>query len=269
MDSAAGVALHLDPGGHAFYSPSTAVASGGEGCLWWRALKGVLYIIDCGGLPFTWPGARSSLRRDRPQPGKLAGFGAEGKNALQYHSRSGEKNAAMHLQDTMLNNTRVGHVELARDPWGFLFPGSVYVLSLRLSSRYGTHSDDQHRVVLGGCGSLTSDALGERIGSLSLAPSRNFAGGTSGRWAIGETVVLHVETDYHQVRTRMGSKRAKASLRSVARISDTTRVLRCLRGNQRHDKRLSCRKSILSITAHAGVRPNSVANLNDMKTLTV
>lgn len=187
MDSASMMTLHLDSSGRAFQSP----ASSRHCQLWWRAYGDTLHMVDCAGLPFRWPGAIGDLIRDPPRPGKLAGFS---------DTRSPSNRTL--INESLLNSERLGMVSLVRDPSGFLFPGCMYVLSMRKGSACGALARAnggvvEHRLVLGEDGGLTHENSGERIATLSYVLPRHPVSEASGAsWATGHEVVLRMEANH-------------------------------------------------------------------------
>lgn len=151
-------------------------------------------MVNCDGLPFTWPGAGGNLQRELAQAGKLAGFGT-----MANTTEHGAKAASRNTEISNHNPVYAGGVKLARDAWGLVFPGCVYllVLSPRPVLAHGSY---QHRVVLHGDGTITHASLGSRVATWSFAATTPLSSGAEEPWAIGDSLVLEVEGALDQVR---------------------------------------------------------------------
>lgn len=206
FDSATKEVLHLEAGGQAFLSPGTAAPAAPNargGCFWWKAEQAELHLVGClDQRPFTWPGAGGNLRRDPPQAGKMVGFGAEW--------RTGDDDEAPEeASESPGNPSRVDGmvVRVARDPLGFLFPGSMYEMLLRPGAGCGTRYSRRYRGVLNRDGTVTDGASGRRVATWSFPETRVLPGGGGGSWATGDAIVLRVETDHYQVNLMLLSTR--------------------------------------------------------------
>lgn len=175
VDSTSKEILHLERGGRVFFSPGTDAGTRREG-FWWKATEDGLRVIDSYGQPVVWPGAASDLWRDPVQAGRLTGFGAE-------------------TNKTNSGSRREKHVNLVRDPLGFVFPGCSYVLSLPSKSLVG-HG---HRVVVNEDGTITDMVDGGRIARWSFPRAKPVVG--DNEWATGDELLLVLESNHHDVRT--------------------------------------------------------------------
>lgn len=192
VDKATNEILHLDTGGRAVFSPGTAASDSQPGCLRWWAKEDFLYLVDCFDRPFKWPGAGSELRRDPPQAGMLAGFSAEVDTKLESGHRKGP---------AYDNSTRIDYTRLVRDPFGFLFPGCMYALSMRQGSPYQTKNNREVRVVVNRDGTVTDVDGGERFASWSFLEEQSRPGAIHDYWPSGDAIVLLVDSDHGQVQT--------------------------------------------------------------------
>lgn len=193
--------MHLEAGGRAFRSPGTTAAEAGRAgagrCLWWKKAddeNDKLHLVDCEGTAFTWPGTTGSLRREKGQAGKLAGFVGEARS-----DGTGKAGVRRNLEMT---GQAVGQVvRFSRDPAGFLFPGCLYVLEVALglpciaSGGGGSGSEGSHHeylVALHGDGTITDRLSGDIIASWS------FLGGADGTTycAEGNALVLRIKSEY-------------------------------------------------------------------------
>lgn len=190
VDLATNEILHLDTGGRAFLSPGTAAADTRWECLRWWAEEDLLHVADRYDQPFIWPGAASDLRRDPVQAGKLAGFGVEDSTKLDAGRREG-------LAYT--NSTHIDQMHLVRDPFGFVFPGCMYALSMRPGSSRGTENSHEARVVVNRDGTITDVASGGRIARWFFQGGKPLPGMNDDSWASGDAVVLLIDTDHYQV----------------------------------------------------------------------
>lgn len=192
VDRATNEILHLHAGGRVFLSPGTAAADTQRECLRWWAEEDLLHMADRYDQPFTWPGAVSDLRRHPAEAGKLAGFGGKVSTKLDADRREGS---------AYTNSTHVDQTHLVRDPFGFLFPGCVYALSVRPGFSPWTENSRDTGVVVNKDGTITGVAGGGRIarwffGGESSAPDMSDAS-----WVSGDIVVLLVDADHDQVCT--------------------------------------------------------------------
>lgn len=185
VDTATNEILHLDTGGRAFLSPGTAATYTRPGCLRWWAKEDLLYLADCDDHPFQWPGAGSELRRDPPQAGKLTGFSVEVSTSVGSDHREGPAYG---------NSTRFYHARLVRDPFGFLFPGCMYTLSMHQGSLQ--HVKNSH-VVVNMDGTVKSVDGGDRIARWSFLEEQSVPGAS--HWSSGNAIVLLVDSDRRQV----------------------------------------------------------------------
>lgn len=190
VDRATNEILHLGRGGLAFLSPGTAATDSRLGCLRWWAKEDLLYLVDCYDQPFRWPGAGRELRRDPVQAGKLAGFSVEVDAKLESDHREGP---------AYDNSTRFDHTRLIRDPFGFLFPGCMYALSMRQGSLHQTRHSHEVRVVVNGDGTVTYADGGERIARWSFLEEQSLPGSSYDFWPSGDAIVILVDIDHRQV----------------------------------------------------------------------
>lgn len=168
IDSATHELLHLGVGGRAFRSPGSTTVGSPQQCLRWRAKERFLHIADCNDANFRWPGTAGDLRQNPGHAGQLVGFGAEAKT------------------------------NLVRDPMGFLFPGSMYTLSLTGDSRWRGGTHEMH-VVINADGTVMSVASGLPIATWSFAETESLSGDTVDEcWPAGDTVVLLVDAGYDE-----------------------------------------------------------------------
>lgn len=191
VDTATNEILHLDTWGSAFLSPGTAAADSRPGCLRWWAKEDLLYLVDCDDQPFRWLGAGSELRRDPPQAGKLAGFSVEVNTNLESDHQEGP---------AYENSTRVDHARLVRDPFGFLFPGCMYTLSMRQGSLHQIKNRHEVRVVVNVDGTVTDVDGGKHIARWSFLEEQSLPGASHDHWSSGNAIVLLVDGDHRQVR---------------------------------------------------------------------
>lgn len=179
--------LHLDTGARAFLSPGTAAADSRPECLRWWAKEDLLYLADCDDRPFRWPGAGSELRRDPAQAGKLAGF-----SVAKLASDHGERPAYR-------NSTHFNRTHLVRDPFGFLFPGCMYMLSMRQGSLHQTGNIHETRVVVNRDGTVTDGNGGQPVARWSFLEEQSLFGVSHDCWPSGDSIVLLVDNDHRQV----------------------------------------------------------------------
>lgn len=179
VDAVSKEVLHLEAGGGASLSPGTSEADFGRDCLRWTADEEALRLVDCQGRPFTWTGDGGDVRRDSMHAGKRAGFGA-------VSTTDG---------DEIFGN---GPAHLVRDPFGFVFPGCAYSLSMRQWSQHNTVHEV--RVVINHDGSVTDGASGGRVASWSFAGMESLPAPGDESWAAGDAIVLLLDACYQQVR---------------------------------------------------------------------
>lgn len=188
--------FHLEAGGRAFLSPGTAAAEeAGGGCLWWKVDEdGLLELVDCDNRPLLWPGISGHLRRDSARPFELTAFAAQ---AGTPDGVASSPDAQQPLLKTDSLSER--QVVLVRDPLGFVFPGSLYVLSFRPGLAAQDDQLVEVRVVLHLDGNVTDVVHGTRIAKWVFPETKLFPGGGE-TGVTGDALVLILETDDHQVR---------------------------------------------------------------------
>lgn len=136
-------------------------------------------MIDCSGQLFAWPGVGKNLRREAQQPGKLAGFYVES-------------------NETSVPFAPAHSVHLARDPFGFVFKGSVYSLKLPLRARSFSvpPGGNQYLVVFHGNGVVADIEDGSRVATWSFSTRSPLPSGLRERWATGDTLVVQFKGSY-------------------------------------------------------------------------
>lgn len=178
VDSAANEVLYLEANGGAFVSPGSAARDTCWDGLRWREEEGVLHLVDCHGRPLTWPGVNRNVWRESTHAGKFVGFDAE----------------AITNEDEIPGNAQT---HLVRDPFGFVFPDCVYLLSVR--QRPPRKTVHEVRVVINRDGSVTEAEGGGKIGSWSFAGAEPLPCRGDESWATGDAVVLLIDNFYRQV----------------------------------------------------------------------
>ncbi|CBJ27394.1 expressed unknown protein [Ectocarpus siliculosus] len=130
------------------------------------------------------------MRRDRAQAGTLAGFTAEVSSTIDAVGGDGSAPA---------NSGGIGKIRLVRDPFGFVFPGCMYVLSMQSGSSRKMANSDGVSVVLNRDGTVTSTTGGERVARWFFPWKKSLGGTNDESWASGNEVLLRFNTDFSQV----------------------------------------------------------------------
>lgn len=211
VDMATNEIWHLETGGRVYLSPGTAAADPLRGCLRWWAEEGLLHMIDCNEKVFTRFDVASEMRRDPAQAGTLAGFTAEVSSTIDAVRGDGSAPA---------NSGGIGKIRLVRDPFGFVFPGCMYVLSIQSGSSSKMANSDGVSVVLNRDGTVTSTAGGERVARWLFPWKKSLAGTNDESWASGNEVLLRFNTDFRQVQQGF----IKRSQSQVARLDFVCRL---------------------------------------------
>lgn len=186
MDMATNEIWHLETGGRVHLSPGTAAADPLRRCLRWWAEEDLLHMADCNDVA-------SEMRRDPAQAGALAGFTAEVVSTIDAVRGDGSASA---------NSDGVGKTRLVRDPFGFVFPGCMYALSMQSGSSAKMANSDDVRVILNQDGTIISTAGGERVARWFFPWKESPAGTNDESWASGNEILLRFNTDFRQVHAR-------------------------------------------------------------------
>ncbi|CAB1103584.1 unnamed protein product [Ectocarpus sp. CCAP 1310/34] len=190
VDMATNEIWHLETGGRVYLSPGTAAADPLRGCLRWWAEEDLLHTADCNEKVFSRVDVVSKMRRDPARAGTLAGFTAEVSSTIDAVRGDGSAPA---------NSGGIGKIRLVRDPFGFVFPGCMYVLSMQSGSSSKMANSDGVSVVLNRDGTVTSTAGGERVARWLFPRKKSLAGTNDESWASGNQVLLRFNTDFLQV----------------------------------------------------------------------